>query len=150
MADSIEEQIVQNIITTLEGITVANGYANTVKLVTDDLEAGIDLHLFPAIFVAVGSEIPERGATSVTRREMNVMLEYWIRVQKDPRKAVASIRADIQKRMMVDSRRGGLAVDTLEGPSSYGLVQGKIPEGMGQTGYIIQYRTKTEDPFSTV
>ena len=150
MADSIEEKIVQNIVTTLQGITVANGYNNTVKLVTDDPEAGLNLQLFPAIFVAVGSEVPDRGATSVTRREMNLTLEYWLRAQINPRAAAASLRADIQKRMMVDPHRGANAVDTREGPSSYGLVRGEIVEAMGQTGYTIHYRTKTEDPFTTV
>ena len=101
MADSIEEKIVQNIVTTLQGITVANGYNNTVKLVTDDPEAGLNLQLFPAIFVAVGSEVPDRGATSVTRREMNLTLEYWLRAQINPRAAAASLREGMEETLTV-------------------------------------------------
>ena len=148
MADSIAEKIIANIKTTLEGVTVAAGYNNTVKVVYRDPLAALDLQLYPAIFIAIGSDDTDPMAKSVSHRSLNFTLEIWIRREKDISQAIESIRADVQKAMMVDVRRGANAVNTLERSSSYILIMGEIPEAAVQIGYTVDYRTKIEDPFS--
>lgn len=146
MADSIAEKILANIKTTLEGITIAAGYNNTVQIVYRDPIAALDLQKYPAIFIAVGSDDTDPMAKSVAHRSLNFTLEIWIRPQKDISKSLESIRADVQKAMMVDPRRGTNAVNTLERSSFYILIMGEIPEAAVQVGYTVEYRTKIEDP----
>ena len=148
MADSIAEKILANIKTTLEAITTAAGYNNTVQIVYRDPIAALDLQKYPAIFIAVGSDDTDPMAKSSAHRSLNLTLEIWIRPQKDLSKSLESIRADVQKAMMVDVHRGANAVNTIERSSSYMLIMGEIPEGAIQIGYTMEYRTKIEDPFS--
>jgi len=150
MADTIREQIIANIKTTLEGITTGAGYNNTLKSVYRDPVAVQDIAQFPAAFILTGTEDPVQRASSVVVRTMNLTVEFWVHPGKELSKAVESMRGDIQKAMVVDPRRAALAQDTLEGPSSDVLLLEEIPFAGSQIGYSVPYRTKIEDPFTAV
>lgn len=148
MADTITEKILANIQTTLEGITTGAGYNNTVALVARDRSAVLNLQKFPAIFIVVGSDDADPMAKSSSHRRLNFTLEAWTRKEKDLSKALESLRGDIQKAMMVDTRRGANAVNTKELSSTYILNEAEITEAGIQISYHVDYRTKIEDPYS--
>jgi hypothetical protein len=58
------------------------------------------------------------------------------------------VKSDIRKALMVDSTRGGLAIDTIIGPSS------KFDDGNGLTGIsvtcIVVYRTQHQNPYTQI
>lgn len=150
MADTIAEKIIANIETVLKTITTANGYNNTVKTVSRDPLTALDIQAFPAVFVEIGSDVPESGAKSVNRRTLNLTVEFWVMPHKNMAKSVESLRGDIQKALMVDPRRAGNAVDTVERETNYILILEEQPAAAGQIAYSVNYRTKIDDPFTAV
>ena len=51
MADTIAERIMQNLVTTLQGITVANGYSATIAQVYRNTDPSLSVVTFPYVFV---------------------------------------------------------------------------------------------------
>jgi len=114
MADSVRELILKNLKTTLEGVTVANGYATTVASVQRFLQPGQTLASVPTILILEGDDEaatgPLSGSTGLTRRTLTVRLVLITR--QDPATATISaseemnrIIADVQKVLQVDPRR---------------------------------------------
>ena len=148
MADSIREKILKNIVTTLQGITVAAGYNNTVVTVSrqkkDVLEATPTK--LPMLVIFPGSDEPTELFGDLLNRELFLTILAWIRSATDLEGKLESFIADVQKVMAVDYTRATLAIDTQEEETIYLHLEEDDKEGGASIAYTIKYRTKRTDP----
>jgi hypothetical protein len=156
MADSVHEQIMKQIQTTLEGITVGNGYGNTLVSVQRFNQGGQSLAETPICMLiegedSVDQEGPFAGAYSLTSRTMTVSIVAVQRqdLETDARSAsevMNGLVLDIQKAMQADFSRGGLAIDTREiGVGEMNVEEGQ-PEIVQTVGFRVMYRHRRTDP----
>ena len=113
---TVRENILANIKTTLEGITVANGYANTIASVQRWDKRGNALRLVPCIIVNAGQEEKEMSPNPYFTCRLSVYLDVWMRQDDADSTAtdtlLSSVLGDIEKALMVNNTRGGYAIDT--------------------------------------
>lgn len=156
MTDSVCERIMQQIQTTLEGITVAAGYANTMISVQRFSQGGQVLAETPmCVLMQGGDDVelqgPLGGGFDLVSRNLtvSVVLIHRHDQEMDPRSSAAvmnSLIQDVQKAMQVDDRRGGLAITTEEvGVGELDAEEGQ-PELVQTVGYRIRYRHRRTDP----
>ena len=149
MPDSIREKILQHIeTTTLESITVANGYAINIGQVERGKVNPLKLERFPAVLIFPGEDEPESLISDLTDRSWQILLFLWVLAQKDISKAMETFLAAVQKRMLVDHTRGGNAMDTAEGAVTPIRIEEVDLQGGWILNYSIRYRTKRGDPFT--
>lgn len=154
MADSVRERIMKNIQAALQGITVGNGYANTLMAVERVLQQGQTTQP-PMAYVLEGdddaSDGPLSGAAGLISRSLQVGVVLVVQQDTDidarsASEVMNSLVADVQQTMQADYSRGGLALNTEE--SSVSAVQ--IDEGMPvlscTVAYRIAYRHSRLDP----
>lgn len=156
MADTIREKIVKNIETTLKTISKANGYENDIKSVQRLLQSGQVVTDVPLLIIAEGDEDAEEGplATAIlTLKRLGVFVVVQTRHDEaiDTRASdeiLNTLRADVEKAMMVDHTRGGFAIDT-HPPSSTALdTEEGQPEIASLMQFQIDYRHARQDPTS--
>lgn len=158
MADSVRELILKDVVTTLQGVTGAAGYANTLHSVQRFRQAGQTLADVPLCVIMEGEdsvafEGPLSGAGSLTTRNLIVNLVLIVRQDDDtdPQPATEvmnSLLADVQKAMLGGARfqRGGHAIDTTEiGIGELDVEEGQ-PELVQTIAFRIQYRHRFDDP----
>lgn len=152
MAVSVREQIMRNIQTTLAGITIENGYANTLRSVQRFQQQGQQLADLPvAVLIEGGDDVDLNGPLELTSRTMNVsvVLVQQQDTDVDGRSAAElmnSLLSDVQTALQVDHTRGGLAVDTTEqGIGDMDVEEGQ-PELAQSISYRIAYRHHRTDP----
>lgn len=142
-----------NIQTTLQGIRVENGYANTLQAVERVLQQGQSNQPPMAIVLEGDDDVvnSEEAAQSVQVRALQVGIVLVVQQDTDVDAQSAStvmnsLIADVQKALQVDYQRGGLALDTRE----IGISAVQIDEGMPQLvstlAYRIGYRHRWTDP----
>lgn len=146
MADTIRDKIIDNILAALPGITIANGFNNDIGVISDGLVNPLGLPKYPAALILPDSEDPEAGASDVSRRELTVTLRLWVGAHQTIRKKLGGFIGDVEKKIFEDRRRGGNAVNTIEGPISYIYLQRDQVEAGADVDFIIHYRTKIGDP----
>jgi hypothetical protein len=153
--DSVAERIMQHLQTTIEGITVANGYRNaihTVQRFQQDGQPPIEGH---GVLLIDGDDIPEglvmAGAFDLVSRRKHV--DFIIIAQQDSEtdsrsasELMNSLEADVRKAVNADHTRGGVAVNTEETQASEHDVQLGMPELRRVLGYDIRYRHRRLDP----
>lgn len=146
----------QNIQSTLETITIANGYRNTVASVQRFAQPGQTMANTPVLVLlegedSVDQEGPLAGAFSLTSRTLmvSVVAVHCQDVDTDARSAAEvmnSVIQDVQQAMQVDFSRGGLALDTREiGIGEMAAEEGQ-PELVQTVGFRIPYRHRRTDP----
>lgn len=153
--DSIVERIMKQLQTTIEGITVANGYANTIHSV-QRLQAdgqppmqGNGVLVIDGDDVVVGTTLA--GAYSLTERRRHVDLVIIAQqdVDTDSRSAAElmnSLESDVRKAVNADWTRGGLALDTEETQAGEIDVQVGMPELRRVLGFDVRFRHRRTDP----
>ena len=152
MADSVREKIMKHIQRTLEGITLENGYANTLRSVQRFRQDGQELANLPAAILIEGSDdVDSNGPLELISRSMtlSVVLIQQQDTDIDAKSAseiMNSLIADVQTAMQVDHRRGGVALDTTEvGIGEMNVEEGQ-PELVQSIAYRIAYRHERNDP----
>jgi len=137
---------------TLEGITVENGYANTLRSVQRFRQDGQELANLPAaILIEGGDDVDLNGPLELTSRTMTVSVVLIQQQDTDvdaqsASELMNSLIADVQRAMQVDHRRGGVAIDTTEsGIGDMNVDEGQ-PELVQTIGYRIAYRHLRNDP----
>lgn len=153
MPDTIREKIFLNLVTTLSGIVVANGYENDIASVERWNMNGNNKASVPAIIINSG---PEKDSDSVaynlTHCLLTVFLELWVRQNETESTATAtdrllnSLLGDIKKALQVDVTRGGVAVDTeITDIESFETIEGQQHAGLIIT-VEIEYRHIQTNP----
>ena len=150
MADSIREQILKQIVTTLEGVTVANGYDFDMKDVIRIPTVPQELLAFPTAQVIDETEEVLDTPSHFSTRLLAGTIVVWSWDHRDISEAVNSILANTDKALMVDRTRGGLAIST-ETPSNRVVMADSVaPFGGVIIEFRVQYRFFSGDPFTQV
>lgn len=147
---TVRESILENLRTTLAGITVANGYHNDIASAQRWRQSGNSLLNVPCIVINAGPEEKEPTPNPFTTCRFTIYLDVWMRQdQSDPQPTDAllnSLLGDIEKALMVDYTRGGYAKDT----NMKSNVLFETLEGQPQAGIVIEleiiYQHKQDDP----
>ncbi|MDP2943365.1 MAG: hypothetical protein Q8O36_07695 [Candidatus Omnitrophota bacterium] len=113
---TVRESILENIKTTLEAITEAGGYRNTIASVQRWRQSGNSLVNIPCIVINAGPETKEPVPNPFTTCRFTVYLDIWTR-QDEPYPAstdvlLNSLLGDVEKALMIDITRGDFAKDT--------------------------------------
>lgn len=156
MADSIRETIMKNVQSTLEGITVAAGYANTIQSVQRYRQAGQDVRLAPGALVSEGDEEidegPLSGANGLVTKRLTVGVLLYARQEPTDTKSgdevINSLQADVEKALATTYTRGGKAIDTKEVGNGRLDPEDGVPELNRLLIYELHYRHRREDPTS--
>lgn len=139
---------------TLEAITVANGYATTLNAVERVLQRGQSSQP-PMAYVLEGDDDanqgPIFGADSLLSRTLNVGVVLVVQQDEDTdsrsaSEAMNSLIADVQKAVQVDHSRGGLAVNTEESSVSAVQIEEGLPVLSSTIAYRVSYRHRRTDP----
>jgi len=153
MSDSIREQIVQNIVTTLGGITTGGGYANTVASVTRP-NPGLGKEFSDlTLVVHQGDPDPQPGNIQLGR-EWVLPVQIICPVEESTTSSTPidarlnSIAADVEKILMVDTHRSSLAIRTEIGPQDYAPIEPDAHIGAVTININIHYRTRWNDPYT--
>lgn len=153
MSNTVRENIFLNIKTTLEGITIANGYANTLASVQRWKQQGNPTKSSPTVIISAGAETktPARSY-NLTHCTLGVMLDVWVREAEsstsDSEVILNSLLGDIEKAINVDITRGGYARDT----RIMSVANFETVDGEPKCGLIIEleiiYAHKQTDPYT--
>lgn len=149
MADSIRERICQNVVTTLQGVTEANGYQITLRSVDRLPTSPYQLPEVPCAIVADVSEEEEEGIPVQFSHcsllfEVKVMLAEFTSISEAANRAIASVK----KALRADHHRGGLALDTDIKGNETVLSEETLPYGMVSLSVLVTYRHLLNDPYS--
>lgn len=127
MPDSIQEQIVKNVVNALGRISTVNGYANTIALTQRLNQSGVDLAAVPTLLVKEGECTVESGASSYpnVRRRMELFVVIVTRQDETPTSTdtrdggaiLNSLVADVETVLANNRTWDGLAIQT--DPPSY-------------------------------
>lgn len=155
MADSVRELIMKHVQATLEGITVANGYAHTLQAVERLQQQGQSSHS-PMAVIIEGDDRPidmtsqDAGGLAIQRElEVGIVLEVVQEEAIDARSASEAMNdlvADVQNVMQADVSRGGHAIDTDELGIDPILIVDAKKKLICAMGYRVRYRHLRTDP----
>lgn len=140
MSDTIRESILNNIKTTIEGIT-------TIKTVRLQEFSPLDLERFPLPAAFIFPESETRGVETVGYEQwrMTVVVEIWGKNMD-----LEDMLGKVHKEMYTDRTRGGYAIDTVKtGSELLGVVEPSRSLGSAIVRFEIEYRHKTGDPYSS-
>jgi len=154
MTTSRREYILQNIKTTLETITLAHGYNNTITNVQRWSQKGNNLQIIPAIIINSGMEGKQQEPNPQATCKFTVYLDVWTRQDDTDTtpsdQIISGLLLDVEKVLMVDYTRGGYAENT--------YIMNNVPfvtvEGMPSFGVQIEleitYKHLLTDPAAYV
>ena len=140
----------KNIKTTLEAITTANGYDNTVESVQREEVYGQDMAVMHVIIILQGSETKIREIEPNIIRKMIVPITVITqRQEEDPMSSGEiknSFQADNVKAMSLDVTRGNNAIDThLEEVEDPPPIEGSVDVQLFVL-FSIDYQHRRDDP----
>ncbi|HAH21629.1 MAG: hypothetical protein A2Y00_05500 [Omnitrophica WOR_2 bacterium GWF2_43_52] len=150
--ETVRERIMANIKTTLEGVTVANGYnfdftADTVQRWSMHGNRLADL---PAVVISPGDEEEKGQPNPFEECYLNVYLDiFFVNDEGDSMVTdtyLNRLQGDMKKAILLDHTRGGEAIDT----DVLGTTPFETTEGQPYAGIImelgIRYRHLRSDP----
>lgn len=146
----VRERVMRNVEATLRSIALANGFDHDVAVVLRVDDVGFNLDAYPAILIREADT--QEGQTEQGReaRQDNLLeleLGLWIRDEEAPPEVANAFLLDVQRAMMADPRRGGLAHDTLERGSQLIASETMAPFAYQAARFAIDFRHDHDDPF---
>ena len=146
---TIRERILANIKTTLEAITIANGYVNTIASVQRWDKRGNPLRQVPCIVVNAGQEEKQMSPNPYFTCRLSVYLDVWIRQDEADATAtdviLSGILGDIEKAIMIDNTRGGFAIDTnIKSNVPFETVEGQPHAGLTIELEVLYQHTQSD------
>jgi hypothetical protein len=159
MADSRRERIIKDLQTALEGVTVDNGYANTLNAVQRFSQQGQNDSVKPYALIIEGEDSPETDSTKesygVTTRTMEVaiVLAASLDPASDGRsgsEVMNGLMAESEKAIMIDRQRRDLAIK-MTPPAWSAIVADEGQAELVVEGTVrITYRHRDNDPTAAV
>ena len=150
--ETVRERILANIKTTLEGITVANGYnfdftAETIQRWSMHGNRLVDL---PAVVISPGDEEEKSPRAHFEECVLSVYLDVFFVTEENDAVSTDTylnrLQGDMKKAVLEDHTRGGEAIDT----DVLGTTPFETTEGQPYAGIImelgIRYRHLRSDP----
>ncbi len=146
---TIRERILANIKTTLEEITIANGYVNTIASVQRWDKRGNPLRQVPCIVVNAGQEEKQMSPNPYFTCRLSAYLDVWIRQDEADATAtdviLSGILGDIEKALMIDNTRGGFAIDTnIKSNVPFETVEGQPHAGLTIELEVLYQHTQSD------
>lgn len=150
MTVSVRERILQNVKTTLESVTTANGYDHTISRVErvdfTDWTSGP----FPMALIHEPDDSYEveknRGASSVLYVSMALDLLVMIRKPSaDKATPMNALIADVMTAMLEDHTRGGYAIWTEPARVSVSVMDEAQALSAARLSWVIYYRHRRDD-----
>ena len=144
MSETVRERIVEHIKTTLEGITVANGYnfdfsESTVQRWSMHGNSMVNL---PMVIISPGNEEEKSEPLSFEECTLTVYLDiFYVTEENEPVSTdtyLNRLQGDIKKAILADHTRGGHAIDT----NVLGTTPFETTEGQHFAGIIIELEIK--------
>lgn len=124
----IRENILANIVTTLQAVNGTGGYNYKLNHVERARLTKFD-GIYPAAFVFEETDAPVEEYDSTIVRKLTVTVEAWIESTSSISQGINKLLADIEKAMMTDRTRGGHAIDT-NPPTAQFVVMDGMPAGV--------------------
>lgn len=151
--DPIDEQIIQNVVSTIGIVTVTNGFANTITSVERPNPGIGNVGKNLAAVVYQGNPEPIEDSIQTGREWMHPINILITVVESEGSSTpidqrINSIRADVEKALMADITRGGLAIDTLVRAPQLGDILITAHQGEVTVVVDVQYRTLWNDPYT--
>ena len=148
--DSRREQIMKNIKVVLEQIKTDSGYENTIKNVQRFDDRGNNSTETPYIVILEDDDDARPEPDPNYTYNFPIMIDVFISQTAEDLLSTAervnSILADVQKALMADHTRGGVAITTdLLGSSPFSKTQGQPNSGITQR-IIVEYQCSRTDP----
>ena len=150
--ETVRERILANIKTTLEGITIANGYnfdftAETIQRWSMHGNKLVDL---PAVIISPGNEEEKSLPNNFEECVLSVYLDVFFVTEENDAVSTDTylnrLQGDMKKAILEDHTRGGEAIDT----DVLGTTPFETTEGQPYAGIImelgIRYRHLRSDP----
>ena len=150
--ETVRERILQNIKTTIEGVTVANGYnfdftPQTVQRWSMHGNRMVDM---PMVVISPGDEDESSSPHPFEECLLSIYLDlFYVTDENDPVPTdtyLNRLQGDIKKAILSDYTRGGYAIDT----NVRGTTVFETTEGQQYAGIIIElginYQHKRTDP----
>jgi hypothetical protein len=143
---SVVELLQENILTTLAGLTVANGYAWDIGSVTRGHLTPLETFQFPT-----ASLIPVQATTEIRVGvrwwEFHFNVRLWVDVDlADTGHRLEDLICDVQRILEVDSRRGGYAEYTLPTQVTYIYLESTERLAGAEVGFHADYKVSLADP----
>ncbi|MBW1666716.1 MAG: hypothetical protein JRJ66_01455 [Deltaproteobacteria bacterium] len=111
---SIRENIISNVISTLEAVSTANGYNYDLSgRVSRTLKHWEECSEFPQVFVMDGAESKVYGSNIMVDSTLEVVIRAYEHDQSDTSQKLNNLLEDIEKALCADHTRGGYAVNTI-------------------------------------
>jgi hypothetical protein len=154
----IVEQIVQNVVTVIDAVTIANGYNQNLDAVRPTRQDLDDQGPASDGTVVVTHSDPEpdeehSNAGNPERQAWSLgltLIAYVIPSDADTTPIdtlINRVRADIEKALQVDPTRAGLAVWTRPAGSQKFIAEGGSATGVAVFADVL-YRTPIDDPYT--
>lgn len=150
--ETVREKILENLKTTLEGITVANGYNFDFPPGTIQRWSmhGNSLVNLPAVVLSCGDESEQSAPYPLEECALSVYLDCFFVSDEDEATSTDTylnrLQGNIKKAVLADHTRGGHAVDT----NVLGTTPFETTEGQHYAGIIVEieikYRHQRLDP----
>ncbi len=152
MGLTIREKILQNLETTLGGITTEAGYNNTLAEVERWKHRGNPVKNVPKVVICASSEQMEPAPDPLYTCKFTVILDVWVRQAMDDAtptdQLLNSLLGDIIKALKVDITRGGNAENTeILSSIPFDPVDGEPSAGIG-VELLITYSFLQSNPES--
>lgn len=150
MADTVREQILADIVTTVQGITTGNGYEITipkvVRIPTNAFQSGE----YPVASIQELSQATDDGARipNIAHVLMDVGILVWHQDFDKISSKLSSIYGSVYKALHVDVTRGNLAIDTNVIGDEVFVSEGDQALGGIQINAQIMYRHLIGDPYT--
>lgn len=145
----VKEAILDDLQTTLEGISAGAEYYSDVALVTRVNTVPIELAEFPAIVITpLGTEYDQGGdaTTLALHADFRVRLTLVVRTRDSASETLENLIRDVHKRILVDITRGGRAINTrMLTDEVYYPTQIEEPVAIADCTVLVSYRTLRTD-----
>lgn len=149
--DSLREQILTNVETTLALITTIGGYSVNIGTVSRGHLAPLETFALPTASILPVTDEPNYGA-GVLRRVLTFTVRVWIDTATlaNVGSMLEGVIADVERVLRVDARRAGLAEDTREGGSGVSYLYLVSSESLAGCDIHIEvdYKTTINSPLA--
>ena len=144
---SVREKIYEDIVATLNTITVSNGYATTLGTVRRGALSPLETDVMPTASLIPVSDEPTYGV-GVNRWQITCTIRIWIDAVSIATAAATleALIADVQVALQVDNRRSGNAEQTLTGLIQYLYLQSTETIAGADLVFMIDYKTSLTSP----
>ena len=147
---TVRECILENIRTTLAGITTASGFNNDIQSVQRWRQQGNSLVAVPCIVINAGPEEKNPVPNPFMTCKFTVYLDVWTRQDESDSQStdtiLNSLLGDVEKAIMQDITRGNFAKDTnIKSNTLFETLEGQPYSGV-VTELEIIYQHKQGDP----